>query len=103
MRMKTVTAAFGAAFLLYLQSAQARTQHQHWRVADNVAPYNAGSRAYASAYAPNATSRASVYASKAGYYGYGSRPAALCGLGVRELVFHDPGPHYKPARHWGHL
>jgi hypothetical protein len=65
MRMMTVTAAFGAAFLLFSQSAHARTEHQHRRVAYNVTHFNAGSHAYALAYASNATSRASVYASKA--------------------------------------
>ena len=48
--MMTVTAAFGATFLLFSQSAEARTQHQQWRAANNVAHYKVGSRAYASAY-----------------------------------------------------
>jgi hypothetical protein len=102
MRMMTVTAAFGALFLLFSQSAQARTQHQHWRAAENVAHFSAGSRAYASALASDATSRASVYASKAGYYGYGARPAAWCGWEMRQLVSRDPGPDYNLARNWAH-
>jgi hypothetical protein len=104
MRMMTVTAAFGATFLLFSQSAQARTQHQHqhWRVAHEFVQYYAGSRAYASAYASNATSRASVYESKAGYYGYGARPAAWCGWEMRHLVSSDPGPDYNLARNWAH-
>jgi hypothetical protein len=102
MRMMTVTAAFGATFLLFSQSAQARTQHQHWRVADNVAHFNAGSRAYASAYASSATGRGSVYASKAGYYSNDVRPAAWCGWEMRRLVSSDPGPDYNLARNWAH-
>jgi hypothetical protein len=101
-RMMTVMAAFGATFLLFSQSAQARPQHQHWRVADNVAHHNAGSRAYASAYASSATNRASDYASKGGYYGYGARPAAWCGWEMRQLVSSDPGPDYNLARNWAH-
>ena len=102
MRVMTVTAAFGATFLLFSQSAQARTQHQHWRVADNAARHNAGSRAYASAHAPDTINRASVYASKAGYYGYGARPGAWCGWEMRQLVSSDPGPDYNLARNWAH-
>ena len=102
MRMMTVTAAFGAMFLLFSQSAQARTQHQHWRAAKDVAHFSAGSRAYASAYASNATSRTSDYTSKAGYYGYGARPSAWCGWEMRQLVSKDPGPDYNLARNWAH-
>jgi hypothetical protein len=102
MRMMAVTAAFGAAFLLFSQSAHARTEHQHRRVADNITHFNAGSHAYTSAYASNATSRASVYASKAEYYGYGGRPAAWCGWEMRQLVSSDPGPDYNLARNWAH-
>jgi hypothetical protein len=102
MRMMTVTAAFGATFLLFSQSAQAGAHHQHWRVANDVAHHKAGSRAYASAYASNATNRASGYTSKAEYYGYGARPAAWCGWEMRQLVSSDPGPDYNLARNWAH-
>jgi hypothetical protein len=110
MRMMTVTAAFGATFLLFSQSAQARAQHQHRRVAHEPAHYHelahyyAGSRAYASAYASNAADRVPVYtyASKAGHSGYGARPAAWCGWEMRHLVSSDPGPDYNLARNWAH-
>jgi hypothetical protein len=102
MRMITVAAAFGAMFLLFSQSAQAGTHHQHWRVASDVAHYKAGSHAYASASASNATNRASDYASKAGSYGYGARPSAWCGWEMRQLVSSDPGPDYNLARNWAH-
>lgn len=104
MRMMTMTAALGATTLLFSQSAQARTHHQHWRVANDVAHYNAGSRvyAYAPGYASGASSRASAYQPKAGYYGSGARPAAWCGWQMRQLVSRDPGPEYNLARNWAH-
>jgi hypothetical protein len=104
MRRVTVTAAFGAAFLLFSQSAQARTDHQNWRLTNDIAHNRAGGRAYAyaSVYGSNTTSRASVYQSKAGYYGYGARPTAWCGWEMRQLVSSDPGPDYNLARNWAH-
>jgi hypothetical protein len=102
MKILTVTAAFWAIFLPFSQSAQARNHHQHWRVANGVVHYSAGSRAYAyaSGYASQAASRASVY--QPGYSGYGGRPAAWCGWEMRQLVSRDPGPEYNLARNWAH-
>ena len=82
MKLIALTVGFSAAFV-FSQSAQARTHHQHGR----VAPHEAGSRAYA-------------YAPQDGHYGYGARPAAWCGWEMRQLVSRDPGPEYNLARNW---
>jgi hypothetical protein len=82
MKLMTLTALLATVMLA--QSAQARTHHQHWRVAH----YSAGSRAYAAA--------------QSGYGGYGGRPAAWCGWEMRQLVSSDPGPAFNLARNWAH-
>jgi hypothetical protein len=103
MRMMTAAATFGAMFLSFVQPAQARSDHQGWRAATDVAHHSAGSRAYAfaSAYATSATGHASAYQRGAGY-GYDARPAAWCGWEMRRLVSADPGPEYNLARNWAH-
>jgi hypothetical protein len=82
MKFTTLTAAFASVFL-FAQSAQARTHHQHWRVAH----HGASSRAYVA---------------QSEYRGYGPRPAAWCGWEMRQLVSGDPGPAFNLARNWAH-
>lgn len=101
--------AASALLFAFATSAEARTQHHHYRhYARHHYSHHAHRHERQQAEGYGYSSSASGFGSS----GYehssyrrarlGGRPAAWCGWYMRQLVGSDPGPQYNLARAWAH-
>lgn len=111
--------AAGALVFAFATSAEARTQHHHYR---HYAHHHYRNYAYhhdrqqaegygesgfgfgfgATSYERSSYGRSTYERSSYRHAVSGGRPAAWCGWYMRQLVGADPGPQYNLARSWAH-